>query len=160
MKDKDIASFYNGFFTNHTTPNKRENMPTQISIADWLASTITVQSYPFQPLTKAHRTADYYLDIFIKALQNRYKANPIYGRFKETKQLHGRIIRTSCNYIASGYNHEGNWIEIPCANLNTAKIYMASFMHEDEFRLHSNKANRDAIEVITDWYGMTTWYTK
>ena len=156
MQDKDIAKFYDGFFTNTTTP-KRDNM-TQISIADWLATTPKRDNmYSFQPLTPAHRTADYYLDTWIKTMQEIYRTHPIYAR---TNLLYGKIIRTSMNYIAIGYNQDGEWVEIPCANLNTARLYMMSYMNEDDFKFHSNGIHRHAIEVHKDWYGATTWATK
>ena len=84
-------------------------------------------TYSFQPLTKAHRTADYYLDTWIATMQDRQNIDTIWGR----------IIRTNINYIVTGYNAQGEWTQIPCANLNTAKLYLGRIMPEDTFKLHT-----------------------
>ena len=87
-------------------------------------------TYSFQPLTKAHRTADYYLDTWIATMQAEGNIDTLWGR----------IIRTNINYIATGYNAHGDWVKIPCANLNTAKLQMGRFMSERVFKRHAYKA--------------------
>ena len=86
-------------------------------------------TYSFQPLTKAHRTADYYLDTWIATMQDRHNINTLWGR----------IVRTNINYIVTGYNTQGQWTKIPCANLNTAKLYIGRFMSERCFVRHSDR---------------------
>ena len=83
-------------------------------------------TYSFQPLTKGHRTADYYLDTWIATMQEDMEHT-----------LFGRIISTGVNYIATGYNGHGEWVKIPCANLNTAKLYMGRYMSERLFKRHT-----------------------
>ena len=87
-------------------------------------------TYSFQPLTKAHRTADYYLDTWIATMQAEGNIDTLFGR----------IIRTNINYIATGYNGHGDWVSIPCSNLNTAKLHMGRFMSERLFKRHAYKA--------------------
>jgi len=123
---------------------------TQITIAEWLSTTTpkttttgaSMATYSFQPLTKAHRTADYYLDTWIATMQDRLNIDTIWGR----------IIRTNINYIVTGYNFDGNWIEIPCANLNTAKLYLGHIMSEDEFKaftqLEKDRRDRTLKEML------------
>lgn len=99
---------------------------TQITIAEWLSSTTlkgaSMPTYSFQPLSKAQRTADYYLDTWIQRQQRDLNLDLVWGR----------IIRTSINYIVTGFR--GNeWVEIPCANLNTAKLYLGEIMPENYF---------------------------
>lgn len=109
---------------------------TQITINDWL-STFTstpntgasMPTYSFQPLTKAHRTADYYLDTWIATMQADGNIDTLWGR----------IIRTNINYIAIGYNGNGEWTKIPCANLNTAKLYIGRFMTERLYKRHADR---------------------
>ena len=102
---------------------------TQITIKQWLSTTTpkgaSMPTYSFQPLTKAHRTADYYLDTWIQTMKDRH----------DIKTVYGRIIRTNINYIVTGYNHEGNWVKIPCHNLNTAKLYLGQIMSQFNFDL-------------------------
>lgn len=76
--------------------------------------------YPFQPLTKAHRTSGHYLDTYIKTTQTRQNINT----------LHGRILDTGINFIVLGYNNQGQWQAIPCHNISTAKLYLGSVMDE------------------------------
>ena len=90
----------------------------------------SMPTYSFQPLTKAHRTADYYLDTWIATMQAEGNIDTLWGR----------IIRTNINYIATGYNGHGDWVKIPCANLNTAKLQMGRFMSERLFKRHAYKA--------------------
>ena len=110
---------------------------TQITIKEWISSTpkttttgASMPTYSFQPLTKAHRTADYYLDTWIATMQAEGNIDTLWGR----------IIRTNINYIATGYNGHGDWVKIPCANLNTAKLQMGRFMSERVFKRHAYKA--------------------
>ena len=84
-------------------------------------------TYSFQPLSKGHRTADYYLDTWIATMQDTHNIDTLWGR----------IIRTNINYIATGYNGHGEWVKIPCHNLNTAKLHMGRFMSERLFRRHT-----------------------
>ena len=84
-------------------------------------------TYSFQPLSKGHRTADYYLDTWIATMQKDHSINTLWGR----------IIRTNINYIAIGYNGNGEWTKIPCANLNTAKLYIGRFMTERLYKRHA-----------------------
>ena len=108
---------------------------TQISINEWLSTTTpktpsqetSMTTYSFQPLTKAHRTADYYLDTWIATMQADGNIDTLWGR----------IIRTNINYIAIGYNGNGEWTKIPCANLNTAKLYIGRFMTERLYKRHA-----------------------
>ena len=109
---------------------------TQITIKEWISSTpkttttgASMPTYSFQPLTKAHRTSDYYLDTWIATMQEDMEHT-----------LWGRIISTGINYIATGYNGHGDWVKIPCANLNTAKLYMGRYMSERAFRRYTWKA--------------------
>ncbi len=109
---------------------------TQITIKEWISSTpkttttgASMPTYSFQPLTKGHRTADYYLDTWIATMQEDMEHT-----------LFGRIISTGINYIATGYNGHGDWVKIPCANLNTAKLHMGRFMSERVFKRHAYKA--------------------
>ena len=88
----------------------------------------SMTQYPFQPLSKGHRTADHYLDTWIATMQDTHNIDTLYGR----------IIRTNINYIATGYNASGDWVKIPCANLSTAKLYMGQFMSEPMFRMHKH----------------------
>lgn len=91
-------------------------------------------TYSFQPLTPAHRTADYYLDTWIQTMQATHDINTVWGR----------IIRTNINYIVTGYNTQGEWTKIPCANLNTAKLYLGRIMSQRCFDRHSERqANAD-----------------
>jgi len=115
---------------------------TQISIKEWISSTpkttttgASMPTYSFQPLTKAHRTSDYYLDTWIQTMQYTHNIDLLWGR----------IIRTNINYIATGYNGHGDWVKIPCANLNTAKLYMGRFMTERVFKRHTHKAAAYAL---------------
>tara|TARA_B100000085_G_C18343999_1_gene431560 strand:- start:80 stop:466 length:387 start_codon:yes stop_codon:yes gene_type:complete len=108
---------------------------TQITINEWLSSTpkttttgASMPTYSFQPLTKGHRTSDYYLDTWIATMQEDME-----------HLLFGRIISTGINYIATGYNGHGDWVKIPCANLNTAKLYMGRYMSERLFKRHTWK---------------------
>ena len=87
----------------------------------------TMSTYSFQPLTKGHRTSDYYLDTWIETMQAEGDIDTLWGR----------IIRTNINYIATGYNYHGDWVKIPCANLNTAKLHMGRFMSERVFKRHT-----------------------
>ena len=87
----------------------------------------TMTTYSFQPLTPAQRTSDYYLDTWIETMQSEGTIDTLFGR----------IIRTNINYIATGYNLEGDWISIPCANLNTAKLHIGRFMSERVFKRHT-----------------------
>jgi len=114
---------------------------TQITIKEWISSTpkttttgASMPTYSFQPLTKAHRTSDYYLDTWIQTMQAE----------GDIDILLGRIISTGINYIATGYNRHGDWVKIPCANLNTAKLYMGRFMSERMFKRHSFRAKEFA----------------
>ena len=108
---------------------------TQITINEWLSTTTpkttstgaSMTTYSFQPLTKAHRTADYYLDTWIATMQADGNIDTLWGR----------IIRTNINYIAIGYNGNGEWTKIPCANLNTAKLYIGRFMTERLYKRHA-----------------------
>ena len=84
-------------------------------------------TYSFQPLSKGHRTADYYLDTWIATMQDTHNIDTLWGR----------IIRTNINYIATGYNAHGYWVKIPCHNLNTAKLHIGRFMTERLFKRHS-----------------------
>ena len=108
-------------------------MPSvQVTINEWLSTTTPSQessmtTYSFQPLSKGHRTADYYLDTWIQTMQDTHNIDTLWGR----------IIRTNINYIAIGYNGNGEWVKIPCANLNTAKLYMGRFMSERLFKRHT-----------------------
>ena len=107
---------------------------TQITINEWLSNTppkttttgAAMPTYSFQPLTKAHRTAAYYLDTWIATMQEDME-----------HLLFGRIISTGVNYIATGSNGHGDWVKIPCANLNTAKLHMGRFMSERVFKRHT-----------------------
>jgi len=109
---------------------------TQLTIKEWLSNTTpkttttgaSMPTYSFQPLTKAHRTSDYYLDTWIATMQEDME-----------HLLFGRIISTGINYIATGYNGHGDWVKIPCANLNTAKLYMGRYMSERVFKRHTWK---------------------
>ena len=110
-------------------------MPSvQVPINEWLSTTTpktpsqesSMTTYSFQPLSKAHRTADYYLDTWIATMQD-----------NNIDTLWGRIIRTNINYIAIGYNGNGEWTKIPCANLNTAKLYIGRFMTERLYKRHA-----------------------
>ena len=115
---------------------------TQITIAEWLSTTTpkttstgaSMTTYSFQPLTKAHRTADYYLDTWIATMQADGNIDTLWGR----------IIRTNINYIAIGYNGNGEWTKIPCANLNTAKLYLGRIMSQRCFDRHSDRQKRFA----------------
>ena len=89
----------------------------------------TMTTYSFQPLTPAHRTSDYYLDTWIETMQAEGTIDTLWGR----------IIRTNINYIATGYNLHGDWVSIPCHNLNTAKLHMGRFMSERVFKRHTNR---------------------
>ena len=108
-------------------------MPSvQITINEWLSTTTPSQessmtTYSFQPLSKGHRTADYYLDTWIQTMQDTHNIDTLWGR----------IIRTNINYIAIGYNGHGEWTKIPCANLNTAKLYIGRFMTERLYKRHA-----------------------
>ena len=115
---------------------------TQMTIKEWLSNTTpkttttgaSMPTYSFQPLTKGHRTADYYLDTWIATMQEDMEHT-----------LFGRIISTGINYIATGYNGHGDWVKIPCANLNTAKLYMGRYMSERLFKRHTYKAAQYAL---------------
>ena len=74
-------------------------------------------------LTKGHRTADHYLDTWIKTMQDTYNINTLYGR----------IFRTNINYIVRGVTSAGQWKEIPCANLSTAKLYLGYIATEEQY---------------------------
>ena len=87
----------------------------------------SMSTYSFQPLTKAQRTADYYLDTWIATMQAEGNIDTLWGR----------IIRTNINYSAIGYNGHGEWTKIPCANLNTAKLYIGRFMTERLYKRHA-----------------------
>jgi len=87
-----------------------------------------VSTYSFQPLTKGHRTADHYLDTWIRTMQNTHDFNVLYGR----------IVNTGVNYIVKGYDRFGEWTVIPCANISTAKLYLGQIMSEPKFRMHSH----------------------
>ena len=87
----------------------------------------SMATYSFQPLSKGHRTADYYLDTWIATMQDTHNIDTLWGR----------IIRTNINYIAIGYNGNGEWTKIPCANLNTAKLYIGRFMTERLYKRHA-----------------------
>lgn len=86
-------------------------------------------TYSFQPLTPAHRTADHYLDTWIETMQATHDINTVWGR----------IIRTNINYIVTGYNTQGDWTKIPCANLSTAKLYLGRIMSQRCFDRHSER---------------------
>ena len=111
---------------------------TQITINEWLSTSTpkttstgaSMTTYSFQPLTKAHRTADYYLDTWIQTMQDRQNINTVWGR----------IVRTNINYIVTGFRGD-EWVQIPCANLNTAKLYLGEIMPENYFI-----AYRDSIK--------------
>tara|TARA_B100000085_G_scaffold262250_1_gene267298 strand:- start:221 stop:568 length:348 start_codon:yes stop_codon:yes gene_type:complete len=105
---------------------------TQITIKEWLSTTTpkttttgaSMPTYSFQPLTKGHRTADHYLDTWIKTMQK-----------DMSNTLYGRILRTGVNYIAMGFNAQCEWVEIPCHNLATAKLYIGQIMSPLTFEL-------------------------
>ena len=105
---------------------------TQITIKEWLSNTTpkttttgaSMPTYSFQPLTKGHRTADHYLDTWIKTMQK-----------DMNNTLYGRIINTGVNYIAMGFNAQCEWVEIPCHNLATAKLYIGQVMSPLTFEL-------------------------
>lgn len=74
-------------------------------------------------LTPAHRTADHYLDTWVKTMQERQNINTLYGR----------IFRTNINYIVRGVTSSGQWKEIPCANLSTARLYLGMIASESQY---------------------------
>ena len=102
-------------------------MPVSLTKTSTPITGASMTTYSFQPLSKAHRTADYYLDTWIATMQKDHNIDTLWGR----------IIRTNINYIAIGYNGYGEWTKIPCANLNTAKLYIGRFMTERLFRRHT-----------------------
>ena len=102
-------------------------MPVSLTKSSTPITGASMTTYSFQPLSKAHRTADYYLDTWIATMQKDHNIDTLWGR----------IIRTNINYIAIGYNGYGEWTKIPCANLNTAKLYIGRFMTERLFRRHT-----------------------
>ena len=105
---------------------------TQITIKEWLSNTTpkttttgaSMPTYSFQPLTKGHRTSDYYLDTWIATMQK-----------DMDNTLYGRIINTGVNYIVKGYDRFGIWTVIPCANISTAKLYIGQVMSPLTFEL-------------------------
>ena len=105
-------------------------MPVSLTKSSTPKTTTTgasMATYSFQPLSKGHRTADYYLDTWIATMQDTHNIDTLWGR----------IIRTNINYIAIGYNGNGEWTKIPCANLNTAKLYIGRFMTERLYKRHA-----------------------
>ena len=74
-------------------------------------------------------TADHYLDTWIATMQREVSNDNI---------LFGRIIRTNINFIVKGYNYFGEWKEIPCANIHTAKMYLGRIMSVAKFTFHTN----------------------
>ena len=84
--------------------------------------------YPFQPLTKAHRTADHYLDTWIETMKRRSPS-------LQSQQVYGRIVATGVNFIVTGYNQDGVWTRVPCHNLATARLYLGKVMSELDFNL-------------------------
>ena len=114
---------------------------TQITIKEWLSNTTpkttttgaSMPTYSFQPLTKAHRTSDHYLDTWIKTMQK-----------DMNNTLYGRIINTGVNYIVKGYDRFGTWTVIPCANISTAKLYLGQIMSEPVFKRHVHNQARSA----------------
>ena len=108
------------------TPSKETSM-TDLTTLNTQESTMSQPQYPWQPLSPAHRTCDHYLDTWIKTMQKGMSSNNL---------LYGRIINTGINYIVKGFNLFGEWCEIPCANLHTAKLYLGQIMSEPKFRMH------------------------
>ena len=59
----------------------------------------------------------------------------------------GRIKDTGCNYIIEGWEvgvdvDETQWVRIPCANLATAQIHLASVMDKLTFEMERPKSVR------------------
>ena len=106
------------------TPSKETSMTDSTTPAQ---ETPMKQQYAWQPLSPAHRSHGHELDTWIKTKQESMSHNNL---------LHGRIVSTGLNYIVKGYNIFGEWKEIPCANLHTAKLYLGQIMSEPKFRMH------------------------
>ena len=51
----------------------------------------------------------------------------------------GRIVPINDYYIVTGYNTQGYWVRIPCAQLTTAKLYIGHTMSQRCFDRHSNR---------------------
>lgn len=107
------------------TPSKETSMTDSTTPAQ--ETTMSEPQYPWQPLSPAHRSHGHALDTWIKTMQKDMSHNNL---------LHGRIVSTGINYIVKGYNIFGEWCEIPCRDIHTAKLYLGQIMSEPKFRMH------------------------